>query len=173
MGKRIRAIAALATAMACLALVLGGCSSSNYQPALKDPTVASPAIGQAGTLRVGVDTANPPLAGMGSDKIIGIDVDIAAALADRLGLKLSIVDVGSDPEGALAEGKVDLVMGIDQSEGGDFWRLPAHGRGRVRHLARCRRADGGRLGQVRRADILQERLGRDQRVRRVGAHLHH
>ena len=126
MGKRIRAIAALATAMACLALVLGGCSSSNYQPALKDPTVASPAIGQAGTPRVGVDTANPPLAGMGSDKIIGIDVDIAAALADRLGLKLSIVDVGSDPEGALAEGKVDLVMGIDQSEGGDFWLSSAY-----------------------------------------------
>ena len=126
MGKRIRAIAALAAAMACLALVLGGCSSSNYQPALKDPTVAPPTVGQAGTLRVGVDTANPPLAGMGSDKIIGIDVDIAAALADRLGLKLSIVDVGSDPEGALAEGKVDIVMGIDQSEGGDFWLSSAY-----------------------------------------------
>ena len=126
MGKRTRAIAALAAAMACLALVLGGCSSSNYQPELKEPTVAPPTIGQADTLRVGVDTANSPLAGMGSDKIIGIDVDIAAALADRLGLKLSIVDVGSDPEGALAEGKVDIVMGIDQSEGGDFWLSEAY-----------------------------------------------
>lgn len=126
MGKRTRALVALATAMTCLALVLGGCASSSYQPALKDPTVAPPTIGQAGTLRVGVDTTNPPLAGMGSDKIIGIDVDIAAALADQMGLKLSIVDVGSDPEGALAEGKVDVVMGIDQSEGGDFWMSDAY-----------------------------------------------
>lgn len=126
MAKRIRALAALAAAATCLALVLGGCSSSNYQPALKDPTVQPPAVGQAGTLRVGVDTTNPPLAGMGSDKIIGLDVDIAAALADRLGLKLSIVDVGSDPEGALAEGKVDIVMGIDQSEGGGFWLSEAY-----------------------------------------------
>lgn len=126
MGKRIRFIAVLAAAMTCLALAMGGCSSSHYQPALKDPAVEPPVIGQAGTLRVGVDTTNPPLAGMGSDKIIGIDVDIAAALADRLGLKLSIVDVGSDPEGALAEGKVDIVMGIDQSEGGDFWLSEAY-----------------------------------------------
>ncbi|MCI8469228.1 MAG: amino acid ABC transporter substrate-binding protein [Eggerthellaceae bacterium] len=127
MGIRTRAIVALGAALACLALVLGGCSSSNYQPELKEPVVAAPTIGQDGTLRVGVDTTNPPLAGMGTDKIIGIDVDIAAAMADQLGLKLSIVDVGSDPETALAEGKVDIVMGIDQSEaGGDFWLSEAY-----------------------------------------------
>ena len=109
------------------ALPLTGCSSGGgYTPELKSPTVSSPAIGQDGTLRVGVNTDQSPLAGRGNDKIIGIDVDIAAALADRLGLKLSIVDVGSDPEGALAEGKVDLVMGIDQSEGGDFWLSSAY-----------------------------------------------
>ena len=79
------------------------------------------------TLRVGVNTENPPLAGMGSGKIIGIDVDIAAALADELGLKLSVVDVGSDPAGALANGTVDVVLGIDDSASdGDFWRSASY-----------------------------------------------
>lgn len=101
--------------------VMGG---SSYQPELKSAVVSTPAIGQSGTLRVGVDTEKAPLAGVDSSQnIIGIDVDVAAALADELGLKLSIVDVGSDPEGALADGKVDLVMGIDSlgSSGLDMW----------------------------------------------------
>ena len=64
---------------------------------------------------------------MGSGKIIGIDVDIAAALADELGLKLSVVDVGSDPAGALANGTVDVVLGIDDSASdGDFWRSASY-----------------------------------------------
>lgn len=104
-------------------LVLGGCSSSsNYQPESKEPTVSTPTIGQSGTLRVGVNTDKSPLAGMGKEKIIGMDVDIAAAIADELGLKVSIVDVGSDPEAALSEGKVDIVMGIDSSDAiSEFW----------------------------------------------------
>lgn len=99
----------------CLAGVLAGCSSSApYEPESKSPELSTPVIGKSGTLRVGVNTNNPPLAGQAS-KIVGIDVDIAAALADELGLKLEIVDVGSDPAGALEEGTVDVVMGIDKS----------------------------------------------------------
>lgn len=105
--------------------MLAGCaSSSTYEPEAKSAKVSSPTIGQDGTLRVGVNTDKSPLAGMGKDnaKIIGMDVDIAAAIADELGLKLSIVDVGSDPEGALKDGKVDIVMGIDSSDTTDaFW----------------------------------------------------
>lgn len=121
MGKRFRIAVACALA-ACMMLVLAGCSSSEtYQPELKSPTITTPTIGQAGTLRVGVNTEKSPLAGMGKEKIIGVDVDIAAALADELGLSLYIIDVGSDPEGALAEGKVDIVMGIDNSDSNTFW----------------------------------------------------
>lgn len=121
-GKRLRALFAVCALAACLTVVLAGCSgTSNYQPELGEATVSSPTIGEDGTLRVGVNTENSPLAGMSSsnDRIIGIDVDIAAAIADELGLKLSIVDVGSDPEGAIADGKVDIVMGIDDSEAPD------------------------------------------------------
>lgn len=128
MGKRLRSVFALC-AVACLGLALSGCTSGEtYTPASKDAAVSAPTIGEDGVLRVGVDTQNPPLAGTSnSEKIIGVDVDIAAALADELGLKVSIVDVGSDPEGALAEGKVDIVMGIDESDAeGGFWLSDAY-----------------------------------------------
>ncbi|WP_304426593.1 ABC transporter substrate-binding protein [uncultured Adlercreutzia sp.] len=122
--KRRQFVALAATAAAsCLIPGLTGCSgSNNYQPTLKDAQVSAPVIGEEGTLRVGVNTENPPLAGMGNGKIIGIDVDIAAALADDLGLKLSVVSIEGDPSAAIAEGKVDVVMGIDDSNNeGDFW----------------------------------------------------
>ena len=124
MRKRFGAIVAACALALCMVGMLAGCSSSNYQPESKSPTVATPTIGQSGTLRVGVNTGKSPLAGMGSDKskIIGIDVDVAAAIADYMGLKLSIVDVGSDPESALKDGKVDIVMGIDSSDSTTaFW----------------------------------------------------
>lgn len=124
MGKRLRAVFAVCLAAVCMTLALTGCTSNEtYEPAGKDPVVSSPTIGEDGVLRVGVNTSNPPLAGKNSsDKIIGIDVDIAAAIADELGLKVSIVDVGTDPESALAEGKVDIVLGVDEADDeGAFW----------------------------------------------------
>ncbi len=104
-------------------VVLSGCKANDtYVPETNDPVVSTPTIGEAGVLRVGVDPGNPPLAGMESDKIVGLDVETAAAIADDLGLKLSIVDVGSDPAGALEAGRVDIVMGIDSADPqGDFW----------------------------------------------------
>lgn len=128
MRRRQIALVALAAALACMALALAGCSGSNdYQPPLKEATVQTPTIGEEGTLRVGVNTENPPLAGMGSGKIIGIDVDIAAALADELGLKVSIVETGSDPAAALANNEADVILGIDNASAeGDFWTSPSY-----------------------------------------------
>lgn len=124
--KRLKALASCCIAAACLTITLGGCSSQQgYTPPEKTPALASPAIGKDGTLRVGVNAAAPPLAGQpnSSTKIVGIDVDIAAALADSLGLKLEIIDVGTDPEAALEEERVDVVMGINQSDSDvTFWK---------------------------------------------------
>ena len=87
------------------------------KPALKNATVAPPAIGEEGTLRVGVDANNAPFATTVDDgRFVGIDVDIAAALADQMGLKLEIVDVQKDAEAALEAGTVDIVMGRDKSD---------------------------------------------------------
>ncbi len=119
--KRYKTLASCCMAVACMAallVVLTGCSSQqSYTPPEKTPTLSSPTIGKDGTLRVGVNTDNQPLAGQpsSSSKIVGIDVDVAAALADSFGLKLEVVNVGSDAESALKEGTVDIVMGIAKS----------------------------------------------------------
>ena len=121
--KRFSVVLSLCVAFA-LCFMLAGCAADKepYEPASKAAAAATPVIGEDGVLRVGVNTGNPPLAGLGSEKIIGIDVDIAAAIADELGLKLSVVDVGSDPGSALAAGTIDIAMGIDATEAdGTFW----------------------------------------------------
>lgn len=131
--KRYKTLASCCMAVACMAAllaVLTGCSSQqSYTPPEKTPTLSSPTIGKDGTLRVGVNTNNQPLAGQPSpsSKIVGIDVDVAAALADSFGLKLEVVDVGSDAESALKEGTVDIVMGIDKSDTStSFWKSDAY-----------------------------------------------
>ena len=120
MHKKIIGLLAL-TFCAVAAFALAGCSSQEeYAPSLGEPTLAPPAIGEEGVLRVGVNTQRSPLAGQGNEKIIGIDVDIASAIADELGLKVDIQDVGADADKALAEGEVDIVMGqesVDETEG--------------------------------------------------------
>lgn len=108
-----------------LSVVLTGCNSTTYEPQLKDQTVSSSALGKSGTLRVGVNASSAPLAGQtsSSSRIVGIDVDVAAYLADQLGAKLEIVDVGNDPVSALSGGNVDVVLGVDSSENeADYWR---------------------------------------------------
>lgn len=96
---------------------LSGCSKNeDAAPTLGEAKLSSPTIKENGTLKVGVNTSQSPLAGMGNSKIIGIDVDIAAALADSLGLKLQIIDTGSTPSKAISNGDVDIVFGIDKSD---------------------------------------------------------
>lgn len=99
----------------CMSFALIGCSSESYKPETKDPQVSPPTIGTSGVLRVGVDADNAPFAGQSSGKISGLDVDIAAAIADELGLKLEIVDIGSKIDGSLEEGEVDIVMGVEKT----------------------------------------------------------
>lgn len=117
--KNIRKLS-VALAAACLAamtaIALSGCSvlqGQSYEPELKSPELEPPAIGEAGILRVGVNTSNSPLAGVSGEKIIGIDVDVAGAIGDILGLEVEMRDVGSDGAVAIENGNVDIVLGID------------------------------------------------------------
>ena len=63
------------------------------------------------TLVMATNAAFPPYEYKDGDKIIGIDAEIAAAIADKLGMKLEIVDVdfGAVLTG-VAEGKYDMGM---------------------------------------------------------------
>ncbi len=98
-----------------LALPLVGCSSNEYTPEAKDQTVSDSALNTAGTLRVGVNASNAPYAAESSGSIVGIDVDIAAALADEMGLKLELVDVGTSASTAFEKENVDIIMGVDEA----------------------------------------------------------
>ena len=127
--KRWKIVALTCAVVACLSAGLVGCQSSAYKPEAKSQTVPSSALGQTGTLRVGVNASSAPLAGKtsSSSHIVGIDADVAAYLADELGLKVELVDVGSDPSSALNDKKVDIVLGVDNSDSeADFWRSSAY-----------------------------------------------
>lgn len=114
--KRTAKIALCAMTALCLVLSMVGCASQSYTPPTKTAVVDTPTIGMTKTLRVGVNTSNTPFAYQVSGRIVGLDVDLAAALADEMGLDLQIIDVGSDPEGAIEAGDVDVVMGLDSSD---------------------------------------------------------
>jgi polar amino acid transport system substrate-binding protein len=83
------------------------------------PSVTPPAVQTAGTLTVGVDSSHAPFAGKAGNsdsQIIGIDVDVAAMVADQLGLKLQIVDTsGQEVDTLLGNGTIDMAMDVEQS----------------------------------------------------------
>lgn len=127
--RRWKAVLALCLSFVCMGVLLSGCGSSSYTPDQKSQAVSSSALGKDGVLRVGVNANSAPLAGSssGSSRLVGIDVDVAAYIADDLGVKLELVDVGSDPEGALKDGKVDIVMGVDSSDtDASYWRSDSY-----------------------------------------------
>lgn len=118
--KRASVLVVSLVATLSLALLLVGCSSGGYAPEPKEQTVSNSALSSAGTLRVGVNASNAPYAAESSGSIVGIDVDIAAALADQMGLKLELVDVGTSGGAAFEKEDVDIVMGVDEA-GSDYW----------------------------------------------------
>jgi len=101
-------------------LPLAACQKiiGDNQIPLGDPTVAPPTITSPGVLRVGVDASHAPYAGRSSSKIVGLDVDIAAAMADALGLKLEIIDItDADVTELFVNQRVDIVMGYHPEPG--------------------------------------------------------
>ncbi|MHB8050481.1 MAG: substrate-binding periplasmic protein [Coriobacteriia bacterium] len=88
---RVRRIGAAMMAVALVAS-LAGCQQQVEEPTLT-PTVEPPVIAEAGVLRVGVDLSYPPFAGTDKGVQAGIDIDVAAAIAERLGCRLEVVDV--------------------------------------------------------------------------------
>lgn len=108
-ARRLKLFSALSV-LATLALVVSGCTTSSDEPSLR-PQVSPPVIGEAGVLRVGVDLNFPPFAGTDRGVEAGIDVDVAGAVAERLGLELKLVDVGpTGAASALTSGTVDIAL---------------------------------------------------------------
>lgn len=102
-----RAAAALVAAV-----LLFGAAGCTPKPAEKaTPKIAPPVVGKAGVLRAGVDLTYPPFGGADKGVNAGLDVDVAAALAERLGLTLELSSVQpSMAVSALESGTVDVVI---------------------------------------------------------------
>lgn len=86
----------------------------------------------SGVIRVGVNPTLPPLGKFNEkNEIVGFDVDFATEIANMLGVKLEVVQVGSpDRIPFVASGKIDFVMGAmtrnpDRAKVIDF-TVPAH-----------------------------------------------
>ena len=107
---------ALVAVLLGMLLLAPGCTRAAEEPALT-PKITPPAIKTAGTLKAGVDLTYPPFAGKDAGQEVGLDIDVAAAIASELGLKLELVDVKpSEAATALAEGTADIVMSVPLSE---------------------------------------------------------
>lgn len=119
--SRFAALAA-SIAMVMALCALAGCSfslpsgqggaTSTANPTQLVPQTTSTA--KPGVLTVGVDYSAAPFAGTDSNgDVVGIDVDVAAALADQLGCTVEYVDVSDDTaDSALQAGTVDVVMNV-------------------------------------------------------------
>ena len=81
-----------------------------------EPKVSSGSTMHSGILTVGVNTSNSPYGGTNSNgETVGLDVDIAAAVAQELGLSLQIVDVNSNGRNALNNSQVDVAFGLSKT----------------------------------------------------------
>jgi len=102
--------------LATFGLGLSGCSQQAGMLTLGDPKLAPPTVIKEGVLTVGVDSSKAPFAGKLGDKLIGIDVDLAAAIAEHLGLRLELVDVSEQSATTLlTSGKIDMLMNYQVS----------------------------------------------------------
>lgn len=112
----------------CMVAMLSSCSSLNlgavYAPPLKEATVAENLLIEPGVLKVGLDTTNnSPYAGNINSEIIGMDVDIAALIANELGLKIEYVEIDTAAKLPIGDAKVDVVIGVNKDVISDsnFW----------------------------------------------------
>jgi ABC-type amino acid transport substrate-binding protein len=95
-----------------LAVVLAGCAPGSAPQQPLKPKLKPPAIGKAGVLRVAVDAHYPPFASLEGSAIVGIDADVAFALAQQLRLTPVLVDVPSTGTAdALHAKRVDVALG--------------------------------------------------------------
>lgn len=96
--KKILAIV-LAIAMIASVAVLAGCAKNDDDSAKKE------------TLTMATNASFPPYESYDGDEIVGIDADVARAIADKLGMELEIVDIEFDSIiTGVQTGKYDMGM---------------------------------------------------------------
>lgn len=109
-------IATCIVAFALLALCGCGIVTETEVTASKESTLPAGSTIADGTLAIGINATNAPYGGQNSsNETVGLDVDMAAAIADELGMKLQIVNVSANGKTSLEEKRVDIVLGAVKS----------------------------------------------------------
>lgn len=106
----IRRMTTLLCVLSVVALLVG-CVSGVAEPERK-PKLSPPVIAKPGTLTAVVDMSYPPFAGKVGERTAGLEIDVAAAIADQLGLKLELINATPAAGAALVQtGTADIVLG--------------------------------------------------------------
>ena len=123
---KMKKLAAVALAVVMSVSMLAGCGSSNDKKSAESSTsangTATVKTAKDGVLTMATNATFPPYESYEGNDIVGIDADIAKAIADKLGLKLEIQDMEFNSIiTAVQSGKADLGLAYD----GDADRLIA------------------------------------------------
>ena len=108
---KMKKLAAVALAVVMSVSMLAGCGSSNDKKSAESSTSANGTVKTAkdGVLTMATNATFPPYESYEGNDIVGIDADIAKAIADKLGLKLEIQDMEFNSIiTAVQSGKADL-----------------------------------------------------------------
>lgn len=125
MNKKLWAKAALAAVAAAGVMMAAGCGGSDDKKAAASGDKQGPVmqkIKESGKIVVGTASGYPPYefidASKGDKTVIGIDMEIAQALADKLGVKLEVQDMNFQSLlSSLTSGKVDIaIAGINPTD---------------------------------------------------------
>ena len=102
MDKKVVAVIAASLVAATL---VAGCGSTDKKDAAKEQKV----------FRVGTEPTFPPFESTEGDKDVGFDIDFSQAIADKMGVKLEIHNMGFDALiPALKSGQIDMIAaGMD------------------------------------------------------------
>lgn len=124
MNKKLWAKAVLAAVAAAGVMMAAGCGGSDDKKAAagdkQGPVMQK--IKESGKIVVGTASGYPPYefidASKGDKTVIGIDMEIAQALADKLGVKLEVQDMNFQSLlSSLTSGKVDIaIAGINPTD---------------------------------------------------------
>lgn len=125
MNKKLWAKAALAAVAAAGVMMAAGCGGSDDKKAAASGDKQGPVmqkIKESGKIVIGTASGYPPYEFIDASKadktVIGIDMEIAQALADKLGVKLEVQDMNFQSLlSSLTSGKVDIaISGINPTD---------------------------------------------------------
>ena len=92
---------------AIMLLAMVACGNNNSEPT-PEPT---PTPDETKTLYMATEGTFPPYEYYDGDKLVGIDVEVAGAIAEKLGMKLEVVDIAFDSiVSGVQAGKYDMGM---------------------------------------------------------------